>query len=880
MAISLTYSSATIDFTGLELRVVWTYTGALPARGSVQIPDSVGIPDLRTSGNIRVALSYSIADWEIDRDATTATITGRYQIPVGSRIIKGASGYTVTTASGLIIDDFGNATATATAQSVTNNSEVNASGWADIDSHGYSAGSGHKTVYVDASRADDSGDGFSWAAAKKTAAAALTVLNAQTDNLPHRLLFANGQTYDDGSSTSTITRSGASRSSRLWIGGADKGDSNTTRPIWKRNQFWFVGTWVHVHGMEFQFGSGAIGNAACSLGKASGNASMQDCKFIFPQGLSTTANCTAIANRCIFTGDPGVGYAPIASGGVTNATLELSEIHQVNQRIGVTGGSGHGIYDIGRPASTDAVKTGCRTIQRDFVFLRNVLRDPGRARAETQFRSAYRVVSQDMGGSLPCGVGNSPITRTCTYNHATRTLTSNSTAFTSGYVIWAATYCYATSGTGVTPGKFQVASGANGLTTIVLSGAGLGAGADGSADVVVILGETSGRSRNQNLRHCFCINPGSFLSGFDVQYPRGLPTTNDVLGCWVRDCATTQQNATTNPIQIAPVPNTSDGDDIFIDMHHERCSIVRNQGNGLAFNMYGSISSLYTQTTSARFRKWIIDQSVINSTPKCFNKIANTDKASFVFDYNVYSGPSVTAGWIHTDTHASTLQTLATWRSATSLDANSVQLTTVELNGSTSAYPNLADYDLQRASISWGESGTVGTTERLANAMASRPLGYWDEVLNAPTIVPWVLKTIKPTSTGSFPSGLSGDYDYFGAADHTLPVPTGLATSLSTPTTFRLSWTASASSKVQSYVVRYGNSSGALDNETTVYLNNYIDLAGVSGTVYYTVTASDGWNKSDASSEGSIALGAIPVSTSARRLQIRTASGVLNIGVG
>ena len=67
-----------------------------------------------------------------------------------------------------------------------------------------------------------------------------------------------------------------------------------------------------------------------------------------------------------------------------------------------------------------------------------------------------------------------------TYTHATRTLTKAANGV--GAAMQGGTI-YVAAGTGVTPGAYNVASGT--ANTYVLSGAGLGAGADGSSDVEV-----------------------------------------------------------------------------------------------------------------------------------------------------------------------------------------------------------------------------------------------------------------------------------------------------------------------------------------------------------------------------------------------------------
>jgi hypothetical protein len=88
-----------------------------------------------------------------------------------------------------------------------------AAGWTNISE---TPGTGGTAVYCDASRADDTGNGLTSGTAKKTLAAAVTVINTLGNNLPHRLLLKRGETWTN-ESIGQINKAGLSADEPLAI---------------------------------------------------------------------------------------------------------------------------------------------------------------------------------------------------------------------------------------------------------------------------------------------------------------------------------------------------------------------------------------------------------------------------------------------------------------------------------------------------------------------------------------------------------------------------------------------------------------------------------------------------------------------------------------
>jgi hypothetical protein len=876
----LSFDSAAVVFDGKELRVKFTANGTLPAEGTIYPFDSVGVPDLRDASNVRIPLVYKICDCKINRTTGDITVWACYEIPNdllesgdATYIAKGATGYTLTMTAAMCSEEGGLETAGVSAQAVTNSSEVGTDGLVSINSMGYNEGSGHVTIYCNPTKADDSGDGLSWANAKKTLSAAITLLNAQTNNLPHRLLIANGTTWDGTTATMSMTRSGASGTSKLWIGGGDSGDASTVRPIIMFESCTWSGSgdFIHLNGLDIQFGTGAnVGNALCQIGgNSSTNVSISDCKANFPQGVAALHT-----HRNIYTGNSGVNPtgAYQGSGQVTN----FYDNHFVNfetDKAAATVG-GHLTYDIGETESGDAVQTGSQVYHRNTVVGRAGIRDMGRQRAESLFWSVACHIGFDTGAVTTCGVDqvNSP---TCTYDHATRTLTRNS-GTTSNCYVWAnATYLYAASGTGVSAGYFQVSSITS--TTFVLSGAGLGAGADGSANVVIRIGDVPARSRNWNGRHVFNLDPGNYFTNDWFVYPNPVPNFRDTAGYWYRDSGgTAPSRNTSNPRGGigSGGQRSSDGGDILIDTHLERVSGLRLSGMGIDFQPKTYAGENQAQTW--RFRKSIIDGFNIAGS-RHLARTSSLQTAGGVVNYNVYANPSTASAFCYTDTHPDNNQTFANWKTSTGWDANSVQIDTlaIEAGTTTSDSPDAEDYDLTRPSCAWGETGTIGTRERLANAFASRPAGQWDYNLTAQAMTRWLLEQIRPTDRSTWVTEPAGEYGYIGAADYTLgEIGTVIQTEElgpSSATTAEFSWTAASDTKVIGYVIRWGTTSGVYTSETISYGRTTGATWNPTGltpstTYYFKVYGFDGWNLSDGSSEQYFTTGGGSTATDGERI--------------
>lgn len=290
-------------------------------------------------------------------------------------------------------------------------------------------------------------------------------------------------------------------------------------------------------------------------------------------------------------------------------------------------------------------------------------------------------------------------------------------------------------------------------------------------------------------------------------------------------------------------------------MKMERVSLVRFNTQGVDLNYLLNLpqTTLYTQSGIISNRKMLLDH-VAPSAGRPIIKISSTENPYHDVNYNVYGIPAGATGFCYTDfAGLNALQNFSSWKSNTGLDTDSVQISTVELNGSTdpNQYPNLDDYDLIRPPVAWGETGTSGTVARLANALASRPLGQWDDSISPIEIVPWLLKQVKPTNRSTWVTAISGSYDYVGAADYSLVAPSSFTESLITTVSCRISWAATTDVKVIGHIIRYGTISGALDQEITVYFDDFVDLTGLAPntTYYYTITSTDGWNETDQSSE-------------------------------
>ena len=861
---TLAYSSSEIMFDGRELRVKFTANGTLPAAGTIYPFDSEGVPDLRDSSNLRIPLVYKTCDCKINRTSGDITVWACYEIPnqaladaTATYIAKGDTGLTVTMAAGMVSEEGGLETGAVSAQAVTNSSEVGSDGWCDIDSHGYTPASGHVTVYCNPTKADDSGDGLSWANAKKTLSAAVTVLNAQTNSRPHRLLIANGTTWDGTTGSVSMTRSGASATSKLWIGGADSGDSSTVRPIIMAQEFYWAssGDFVHLDALDIQFGTGAsTGSALCSIGNnSSTNVSMSNCKVNFPQVVQALHT-----HRNIYTGNSGANPRSTyqGSGQVTNFYDNHIVNYETDKAAATVGG--HLTYDIGETASTDAVQTGSQLFERNTVVGRVGVRDLGRERGESLFWSIACMVGFDTGGAPTVGV-DQVTTPTCTYNHATRTLTRNS-GTTSNCHVWANnTFLFGVSGTGVTPGYFQVASITS--TTFVLSGDGLGAGADGSANVVIRMGDIPARSRNWNGRHIFNLDAGNFYTNDWFLYPNPVPYLRDTAGYWYRDSGGTAVSRQTGNArgQIGMQGGrSSDGGDLLIDTHMERVSALRMRGFGM--DLRPKLYSAENQAQSWYFRKSILDAFDIASQRNIV-RASSLQTASGVVNYNVYATPSSAAAFCYTDTHPDLNQTFANWKTSTGWDAASVHIGTIAITAgaTTSDSPDAEDYDAIRPDCAWGETGTLGTRERLANAMASRPANQWDYNLTAQAMVAWLLEQMRPTDFTTWVTEPAGAYGYIGAADYSLTTPANVTEVFVANTSAFLTWDETTDSKVVGHVVKWGTVSGTLDNEQWVWIDDSIVLTSLPAntTIYYRVYATDGQNLSDPTAEGSFTTQAI-----------------------
>lgn len=108
------------------------------------------------------------------------------------------------------------------------------------------------------------------------------------------------------------------------------------------------------------------------------------------------------------------------------------------------------------------------------------------------------------------------------YVHATRTLTVASNPGSSNCY---GMRVYVASGTGVTPGYYWVNSGT--ATTIVLAGSGLGAGADGAANIVVDLYVGTVISDTANVLTVAYVAGYPYTTGTFAEYDSGLTATGN-----------------------------------------------------------------------------------------------------------------------------------------------------------------------------------------------------------------------------------------------------------------------------------------------------------------------------------------------------------------
>jgi hypothetical protein len=408
---------ADIDLTGTELTIEMEYSiaapGTLPA--SIDVARSNGIPQLlRTDpggGALVPRLIVTGCDWEVDRnsDPRKMILRPRYRIHDGDRAVKEPlSGmppvYTVSASAGLITTTDGLIESDSVSDlAVTNNSFVESDGWADIAKQGYDENAGHKTLWVsDVVGNDSSSNPFSSSSPIKTLARALAIVNNTVSQhpfppgYPHRVLFARGEHFIDGSLDFFETCEGEGAGKRLWFGGWTR-TASTARPKLTLRRF-AIRKYTHVDGLEIEVDVNASGDkGALDLWTTASNraegSSAQDCYF--PDAWNVRARNV---DRCVLRAiaantNPMANVDPSVT---PEYFVEYTNIHIVNKTGGIVG---HGVYESG----STTIGEGERSRIRDMVLVNNEgLRDSHRSRAEHGYCSLTRIV-QDSSGKGPVG---------------------------------------------------------------------------------------------------------------------------------------------------------------------------------------------------------------------------------------------------------------------------------------------------------------------------------------------------------------------------------------------------------------------------------------------------------------------------------------------
>lgn len=607
---------------------------------------------------------------------------------------------------GLLYDIFGNASAGTASLAVTNNSLVDA-GTGFTTAAGFTRGSGGVTFYVCPVFGSDANT-FAQAQSQSTPVAtinkagALAVANSQNGK-GCRIAVLQGTSH---TSTIQVKVSGASRLQptlieSYWDGGISGQGIAGVRPIISGAGGAAITTvggggspadvsLIVVRGLEL-VGTNAASSVSIfrSFGSAGYGAVFDDCVtrngldgFVFQNdfnsGNSLMQNCAIM--RCVVKdvySTSGGHTAGIYTYGVDN--FLASECHFEFTGRQAADGSQSDIFSRAMYLDSESgpnTVVGCYISRSDGTQNRS----GGSITGSVYTQSQIMGFMGQLGGrialtysELGADFGTTTFTA-ATYTHSTRTLaaTGIGTAMTVPVTIWAS------SGTGVTAGQYRVASVT--ANSLVLSGAGLGAGADGSADVAGV---------KQNTTRGF--GPQS-SSGGDIAL--GQPTVLELNVCAYLSTYGSQQRAFEVPGQDARYARQGQ-------------VIVRNN----TARQSGAVQTDGTNALPPPSRVDISQNLVDNTgtTEICAVQGTESDLTFLRADNNVYLSGTANCFQLN-----GVFVSFSSYKGSTGQEANS-------LNAGTPVYVNDG-----AGLAAWAVNTGVGTTDAdLRNAIRGRAMGSW-----------------------------------------------------------------------------------------------------------------------------------------------------------